>query len=360
MRNSRPSTLASLSLGAAFAITLVSRSALADDTTAAVTTAQVQRGPIAQPVTAYGIVEASAANLTSINLPYVARVTQLRVQEGQTVAHGEALFVVQADPAAALAAAQARSAVTFADGEVARSQSLFDKGLATTSQLATARKAAQDAREALASQDKSGIVSGSKLVTSPLDGVVVQVSVGQGAQVQAGGPIVQLAPSAGGQGSSTNVQLGVEPADAAAIHPGDTVRLRGLSTALANTTVTGRVVIVGASIDTQSQLVNVGANIALGGTAFIPGTRVAADIDTRRGVHWVVPRSAVLGDDQGHFVYQVASGNKAHRVNVTVLTEDGNRYGVDGALDAKQPVVIGGNYELQDGMTVQDSKGAAQ
>jgi RND family efflux transporter MFP subunit len=350
----------SLSLFAACAITLLSRTVLAEDTTAAVTTAQVQRGPIAQPVTAYGIVEASAANLTSINLPYVARVTQLRVQGGQRVARGEALFVVQADPAAALAATQARSAVTFADGEAARTQSLYDKGLATTSQLAASRKAAQDAREALASQDKSGIASGSKLVTSPVDGVVVQVSVGQGDQVQAGAPIVQLAPLAGGQGSPANVQLGVEPADAAAIHPGDTVRLRGLSTALANTTVTGRVAIVGASIDTQSQLVNVGANVALGGSAFIPGTRVAADIDTRRGVHWVVPRSAVLDDEQGHFVYQVASGNKAHRVKVAVLTEDGNRYGVDGAIDAKQPVVTGGNYELQDGMTVQDSKGAAQ
>jgi RND family efflux transporter MFP subunit len=296
----------------------------------------------------------------SINLPYIVRVTQLRVQGGQSVARGEALFVVQADPAAALAATQARSAVTFADGEAARTQSLYDRALATTSQLATARKAAQDARDALASQVKSGIVSGNKLVTSPADGVVMQVSVGQGDQVQAGAPIVQLAPSAGGLGSPTNVQLGVEPADAAAIHPGDTVRLRGLSTALANTTVTGRVAIVGASIDTQSQLVNVGANIALGGTAFIPGTRVAADIDTRRGVHWLVPRSAVLGDEKGHFIYQVGSGKKAHRVDVAVLTEDGNRYGVDGAIDAKQPVVTGGNYELQDGMTVQDSKGAAQ
>jgi RND family efflux transporter MFP subunit len=340
-------------------ITLGVRTAIADDAVVSVTTAAIRREPIAQPVTAYGAVEASAANLTSVNLPYVARITQLRVQSGESVRHGEPLFVVQADPAAALAATQARSAVAFAGGEATRTWSLYEKGLATASQLATARKAVQDAQETLASQDKSGIVSGSKIIASPVDGVVVQVSVGQGDQVQAGAPIVQLAASGSGRDNRANVQLGVEPAAAAAIHPGDSVRLRGLSTELANASVTGRVAMVGASVDMQSQLVNVGASVPLGGTAFIPGTRVAAAIDTKRGVYWVVPRSAVLSDAQGHFVFQVAGG-KAHRIKVAVRIEDGNRYGVDGDLDSAQPVVVSGNYELQDAMTVQDSKGAAR
>jgi multidrug efflux pump subunit AcrA (membrane-fusion protein) len=97
----------------------------------------------------------------------------------------------------------------------------------------------------------------------------------------------------------------VEPSDAVIIHAGDAVRLHGLSTSLAKVSVTGRVVVVGASIDTQSQLVDVGANVPLGRSAFIPGTHVAADIDTNRGMHWIVPRSAVLKDDQGDFVFQV-------------------------------------------------------
>ncbi len=56
--------------------------------------------------------------------------------------------------------------------------------------------------------------------------------------------------------------LGVEPSDAAAIHAGDTVTLRGLSTSLARTTADGRVMLVGASINQQSQLVDIGANVA--------------------------------------------------------------------------------------------------
>jgi RND family efflux transporter MFP subunit len=323
----------------------------------AVQTVRVQRGVIAQPVRAYGIVAASASNLTTVNLPYVARIVQMRVQTGQSVTRGTPLFVVQADPAAVLAATQAKSALTLAQGELARTQSLYDKDLATQSQLASARKAAEDAQQALAAQNETGAASGNKVVTAPLDGVVLQISATQGDQVQPGAAILQLA---GGSGMDmhANVMLGVEPSEAAAIHPGDAVTLRGLSTSLAKSTADGRVVLVGASVDQQSQLVDIGANVPLGQTAFIPGTRVSADIATRSGTHWIVPRAAVLKDDKGAYVFQIASQNKARRVAVVTRIENGGRYGVDGPVDAAQPLVVSGNYELKDGMAVHTDGGA--
>lgn len=335
----------------------------ADDSAAqpvvAVQTVRVQRADIAQPVRAYGIVAASASNLTTVNLPYTARIVQMRVQAGQTVTRGAPLFVVQADPAAVLAATQARSAVTLAQGELARTQSLYDKGLATQSQLATARKADDDAQQALAAQNQTGVAGGNKVVTAPLDGVVLQVSAAQGDQVQPGAAILQLAGGSG-KDARANVMLGVEPADAAAIHAGDSVTLHGLSTALAKTSAQGRVTLVGAAIDPQSQLVDVGANVPLGQTAFIPGTRVSADIATQTGMHWIVPRAAVLKDDQGAYVFQITPQNKARRVAVVTQVENGERYGVDGPLDAALGLVVSGNYELKDGMAVQTGKGAPQ
>ena len=322
-----------------------------------VQTVRVQRAEIAQPVRGFGIVAASAANLTTINLPYVARIVQMRVQSGQTVTRGTPLFVVQADPAAVLAATQAKSAVTLAQGELARTQSLYDKGLATQSQLAGARKAADDAQQALAAQNQTGVASGNKVVTAPLDGVVLQLSAAQGDQVQAGAAILQLA-GGNAKDARANVMLGVEPSDAGAIHAGDSVTLRGLSTALANMPVNGRVVLVGAAVDQQSQLVDVGANVPLGQSAFIPGTRVRADIATRNGTHWVVPRAAVLKDDKGAYVFQITPQNKARRVAVSIRIENGERYGVDGPLDAAQGLVTSGNYELKDGMAVRTSGGA--
>ncbi|MEC5407852.1 efflux RND transporter periplasmic adaptor subunit [Paraburkholderia sp. MPAMCS5] len=320
-------------------------------------TVRAQRGAIAQPVRAYGIVAASASNVTTINLPYIARVVQMRVQPGQTVTRGTPLFVVQADLAAVLAATQAKSALTLAQGELARTQSLFDKGLATQSQLAAARKSEDDAQQALAAQNQSGVAGGNKVVSAPFDGVVLQVSVAQGDQVQAGAAILQLA---GGSSKDmrANVMLGVEPSDAAAIHAGDVVTVHGLSATLARNAADGRVVMVGASIDPQSQLVDVGANVPLGQSAFIPGTRVSADIATRSGVHWIVPRAAVLKDDKGAYVFQINAQGKARRVAVAIQVEDGDRYGVDGSLDPAQSLVVSGNYELDDGMAVRVSGGA--
>jgi RND family efflux transporter MFP subunit len=317
----------------------------------AVQSMRVQRAAIAQPVRGFGIVAATASNVTTINLPYVARIVQMRVQAGETVKRGSPLLVVQADPAAVLAAAQARSALTLAQGELARTRSLFDQGLATQSQLASASKAVDDAREALAAQNQTGIASGNKVVTAPFDGVVLQLSAAQGDQLQAGAAILQLASGAS-RDARVNVTLGVEPADAAAIHPGDAVTVHGLSTALAKTSVEGRVVLVGAAIDQQSQLVNIGATVPLAQTPFIPGTRVAADIATRTGTHWIVPRAAVLRDGQTAYVFQITPQNKAHRVAVTIAVENGERYGVDGPLDPMLRVVTSGNYELKDGMAV--------
>ena len=323
----------------------------------AVQTIRVQRAEIAQSVRAFGIVAASASNLTTINLPYLARIVQMRVQSGQSVTRGTPLFVVQADPAAVLAVTQARSAVTLAQGELARSQSLYDKGLATQSQLASARKAADDTQQALVAQNQTGVVNGNKVIAAPLDGVVLQLSAAQGDQVQAGAAILQLA--SGNRGDArANVMLGVEPSDAGAIHAGDALTLRGLSAVLAKTSATGRVVLVGAAVNQQSQLVDIGANVPLGQSPFIPGTRVSADIATRTGTHWIVPRAAILKDDQGAYVFQITSQNKARRVAVTTRVENGERYGVDGPIDAAQPLVVSGNYELTDGMAVRTSPGA--
>ncbi|WP_243468697.1 efflux RND transporter periplasmic adaptor subunit [Paraburkholderia sp. PGU19] len=334
---------------------LVCMHASADD--APVTTVQTvtpARGVIARPVHAYGVVAASASNVSTIDLPYIARIEQMRVQAGQAVSRGTPLFVVLADPAAVVAAAQAKSAAQLAKDELARTQSLYEKSLATQSQLATARKAALDAAQALEAQLQLGIgnSSGRKTIVAPHDGVVTQVSAAQGDQVQAGAPVLQLSSETRGDNARPNVTLGVEPSDAAGIRAGDVITVSGLSTALQTAHVSGRITMVGASVDSQSQLVNIGASVPFGQSAFIPGTRVKADIATQSGTHWIVPRSAVLTDAHGDFVYQTGSDNRAHRVNVKTVVEDSDRYGVDGALDATRPLVVVGNYELHDGAQI--------
>lgn len=328
--------------------------------TATVDAVTVRREPISQQVRAYGTVAASSSSVVSINLPYAVRIRKVLVLPGQTVAHGAPLVVVRADPAAVLAASQAASALTLAHGELERTRSLFAAGLATQSQLAAAQKALSDARQGLAAERQLGVHGGDVTIAAPFTGVVSQLPVLPGDQIQAGTTITQLATAANASSGQANVTLGVDPSAAASIHAGDAVVLHGLSTALEHANPAGRVVVAGAAIDPQSQLVNVGANVPLGRTAFIPGTRVSAEIATQTGTWWVVPRAAVLRDAKGAYVFQVTPKRTAQRVDVTVRVESDDRYGVDGPLVAAEPLVVSGNYELQDGMAVRLVGGARQ
>ncbi|MBB3257292.1 RND family efflux transporter MFP subunit [Paraburkholderia bannensis] len=326
--------------------------------TVAVQTARVVRENVSQRIVAYGVVAAAGANAATVSLPYVARVTRVLVQPGQRVGRGAPLFVVQADPAAVIALTQAQSAATLARGELARTQALYRDNLATQSQLAAAQKALDDAMQAIAAQNASGIAAGAKTITAPAAGAVAQVSAAPGDQVQAGAALAQLVGANAGDAKTPNVSLGVEAADAALIHPGDRIVLHALAASQPALQAPGQIAMVGASVDAQSQLVDVGASVPLAGTAFLPGTRVRADIDAQPGDWWSLPRAAVLQDSRGQYVYQVVPGNKAHRVAVTVKVEHGDIYGVDGALDAARPLVVSGNYELEDGMTVRVANAA--
>jgi len=329
----------------------------------AVELAKVQREAIAQQVQAYGVVAAATANATTVSLPYVARIRSMLVQPGQRVARGAPLFVVQADPAAIVALSQAQGAAALARGELARTTALYRDGLATQSQLAAAQKALDDAQQALAAQQALGVSAGASTIAAPLDGVVAQVSATSGDQLQAGASIVQLVAANAGTGhvpNVPNVTLGVEPGDALSIHNGDRVELHPLAAGLDGAAARGSVVLVGASVDAQSQLVDIGASVPLADARFMPGTRVRADIATRAGNWWVVPRTAVLRDAQGAYVFQVTPAGKAQRIAVTIRVENDRAYGVDGSLDAARPLVVSGNYELTDGMPVRPAGGVAR
>ncbi len=332
----------------------------ADTGTVAVQSVSAQRGSIGQPVRAYGVVSASGSSVTAVTLPYVTRIARLLVQPGQTVKRGAPLAAVTADPSAVLAAVQAKSALTFAQGELSRTQAQYDIRLATASQLSAAKKAVDDARDAFNAQQRMGVVAGIATIYAPVGGVVLQVPISQGDQVPAGTALMQIAQTDPGKSTRPNVVLGVDPDDIAAVHAGDTVTVHGLSSGLSRSAVTGRVMVVGAAIDSQSQLIDVAASVPLAGTPFIPGTHVSADIATQTGTHWIVPRSSVLTDDQGAYLFQIEPNQKAKRVNVRIAVEDDERYGVDGALDAARQVVSVGNYELHDGMSVRRAGGAAR
>jgi len=67
-----------------------------------------------------------------------------------------------------------------------------------------------------------------------------------------------------------------------------------------------------------------------------------------------VPHDAVLIDNAGPYVFQV-SGTKALRVVVRIALTTDTTDVVTGPLDAHLPLVVQGNYQLQNGSLVRTS-----
>ena len=145
-----------------------------------VKTVATRQAPANDELRAYGTVGFAGHALSTVSLPYMAHVLHLAVGAGQAVRKGETLIELEPDPSAVLAYREALSAVSLAQGELRRTESLFGQALATTSQVETAKKTLSDAEQNLAAQRQLGAIDGVQRVTAPEDGIVVSLAVAQG------------------------------------------------------------------------------------------------------------------------------------------------------------------------------------
>jgi RND family efflux transporter MFP subunit len=283
----------------------------------------------------------------AINFPRAGQVSRLLVIQGQRVSRGTPLATLTSDPNARLAYEQAVSAADFARGELRRTQELFALQLATQSQVDAARRALVDAEAMLAMQRQIGGAVGTATVTAPFDGVVDSVEVAQGDRIMPGAVIVQL-----GHIDVLRVRLGIEPVDARQVRVGMPVMLRSLDDSTKSVTVA--ITESQGVVDPKTLLVNAMAMVPASRASFLlPGMFVRGMINVGQHLSWVAPRAAVLTDAAGAYVFQVSAG-KAHRVNVTQGAESQGMIAISGPFDPRLPIVVLGNYELQDGMPVRE------
>lgn len=317
-----------------------------DGVSVAVQTVALQQQMLTDTVSGYGVVSNDARNVQSVSLPRAGQVQRVYVNAGQRVSKGTALIAFSTGTDAALAYQQAATALRFAEAERARVAQLLSQQLATQSQAGAADKAVADAQAALNAQQ--GIGSGKTLeqVTAPFDGLVAAVPVMPGDRLAAGVAMVQLA-----RADSQRVIVGIEPEDVAKVQV--MMRVHVVSVFESTRSITGRVAQVSDMINAQTQLVDVLVDLPAGG--LMAGTRVRAVIQLGQQAAWVVPRSAVLRDAQGAYVFQVQQ-NHAKRINVQTGLEQGNWVAVTGTFLPGAQVVSLGNYELQDGMAVRGSE----
>lgn len=314
--------------------------------TATVRTQRLQRAALADTLRAYGTILPDADALTNISFPRAGQITRLRVAVGQVVKRGTPLLDFRTDAAATAGYAQAQSAVAFARSELARIQGLAAERLATRSQVAAAQKSLSDAESALEAQRKQGADIKQETLKAGFDAVVTTISAQPGDRIAPGAPVAQLT-----RAGALRAVLGVEPEDAARVRAGQAVQL--ISVFDGGQGVAASVAQVHGVINPQTRLVDVAVRIHGQAAGLLPGMQVRGSIVLARPVSWVVPRSAILRDAQGAYLYQVNAG-RAVRVNVRTGIETAQQIAVEGALDAQRPVVVRGNYVLRNDMPVRE------
>ncbi len=136
------------------------------------------------------VADLEAASAVRVFSPVTDRIEQLAVSDGDEVRAGQPLAVVRSDGldkglsqiAAQLEGLQAQAAQ--AEAEQARSQDLYERGVITEQARDQAATAARSARSQLAatqaSFDQLAITAADATVTTPIDGVVADVSVERG------------------------------------------------------------------------------------------------------------------------------------------------------------------------------------
>ena len=311
-----------------------------------VTMTRLQEGSLPHVVVGYGTVEPSAAGHKTIMAPVAAVVAGIDVRLGEEVSAGAPLIRLAPSPTTAAAYTQAKSALSVAERLVASTRKLVAGHLATAQQLADAEKSESDARSTLQAMDAVG-AGGSHVIRAPFRAIVTTLSTTPGSIVAEGAALLDLAAP-----QNLVLNVGVVPAQAAAIHANDKATVQVIGAAQS---VPAKVLVGGAVAEADTGLVPV--SIALPPGPFLPGEMAQATITTGEVRGYVVPHAAVLVSDSGApYVVQAING-VAHKVTIQVLDAHGDQDVISGSLDARAPLVLTGNYQLDDGMKVRLANG---
>ena len=343
--------VACLALSAAMTLTL----ARADDggdsnsnQSVLVTLSHLEEGSLPSVVVGYGTVGAASSGRKTIMAPQSAVVGQVFVRLGEQVAAGAPLIELVPSPASAASYLQAKSALTVARQLVASTMRLVSLHLATAQQLADAKKAESDARSQLKALETVG-AAGPHVVRAPFAAIVTALTATPGAIVAEGTPLMDLAAP-----GRLVLTVGVVPAQAAAIAPNDAATVTPVG---GTDSAPGRVLVRGAVAESDTGLVPV--DIALPPGKFLPGEMAEAVINTGEVRGYVVPHDAILVNDSGAPYVVQAIGDTAKKVPVQVLDAHGDQDVITGALDKRAPLVLAGNYQLDNGMKIRLADPAA-
>jgi len=271
--------------------------------------------------------------------PVSGIVAQVQCAEGQRVARGQVLFVLDSR-VADVAVTRARQAAAFAESVFARQKALGPGE-------ATSRKLYQEAEQSLAvartelatAEPQRALLD----ITAPLSGTVVKVSAKPGDAVDLTSGLAEIIDL-----DRLVVTTGVRSGDIGKVRRGQSASIT-VDTAAgspAGRPVVGAVVFIGAQIDSGTDQVTVRVSVPRG-AGLRPGQylRVRIAVDERRN-RLAVPVEGVVSRD-GVNLIAVVDSNRAVLRPVQLGLRDGDLVEVTGdGLQAGMTIVASGVYGL--------------
>lgn len=303
---------------------------------------ELKKGSLPRVLTAYGSVQAGSSARETVTAPAAASVSRVYVRPGQEVARDAPLVRLTPSPGTSASFDQARTALRVASMLAARTREMVSQHLATQQQLADAEKSEADAKSNLSALRAQG-ADGPNTLRAPYHAVITALSATPGAIVAQGSALLELARPEG-----LVLSVGVVPSQAGAVTQGDPVTITPLG---GDAAVSGTVLLRGSLVDPGSGLIPV--EISLPRSGVLTGEMARADITTGRVQGFVVPHTAILVNGQGEPYVVQAIDRAARKVSVEILGSQDDEDVIAGRLDANAPLVLKGNYQLEDGMKLE-------
>ncbi|OYV34289.1 MAG: hypothetical protein B7Z80_21600 [Rhodospirillales bacterium 20-64-7] len=326
--------------------------AAADDAPPSVLVSTINLTPGTLPaiVSAFGSIAPGPGADATVSTQASGVVSSIAVVQGQRVGAGNPLLTMSPDAQSIADYHKAEDAVAAARANRAHVAALLASHLATSADLAVADQTLNDATGLLTALQAAG-TGKTRIINAPFAGVVAAVLVSPGAMQPAGAALLRMIKTSG-----LVAIVGVPPAQAVAIHPGEQATITLLDTA--GHTI-GSVADVSNMRDPATGLNSVTLLPPVSASNFqaAAGEPVKAAITTGTLSGFVVPRDAVQNDEKGDYVFQIDPKNIAHRVAVQVLGASGTQTILAPSLDVTMPMVTTGAYQLDDGTAVRTATG---
>jgi membrane fusion protein (multidrug efflux system) len=313
---------------------------------AQVTTVPLKRGQIKAVEVTYGTVMAAPGETHTFSVPYESRVKVILIAPGQVIQTNAPLIEVEPSPDTRLQLDQARNERDSAKKSFELVQQRAELKLATRQEQLQSQQQLDAAELKVRSLEARGIEN-SQTLRADASGVVSEIAVQPGQIVAAGAPLLNTI----GQ-NQIIVRLGLESEVAGRVQEDQAVELRAVN-GPATQTVPGKIRFIASRVNPQTRLVDVfvGPDAA---AHFVLNEYVRGVIAIAAHEAWVVPRAAVLPEDDHEIIYTADNGHAVKHVVALGLQNDQEVEVIGKDLKAGELVVVVGNSQLEPGMTVHE------